>query len=423
MKILHLSTNDISGGAARAANRIHIGLLQNGIDSRMVVLEKRTDNFSIVTLENSKIRKIESRGRFFFDELLKKFYLQRCQKPWSCNFFNNEKLIRFINSSDFDIIHFHWINGGMLGIRDIKKISKPIVWTMHDMWPFTGGCHYSDICEQYKKSCDFCPQLANGKKTFLSKFLFQKKEKSYLCSDIVYVSPSKWLSTCAKESFILRHKKVFTIPNGLDLNIYRKIDKVFTRDVLQLDMNKKYILFGAMNSTSDKRKGYDLLKNALSILSESAFIDKEELILLVFGASKPEKVEKFGFNIQYLGQLYDDISLNLLYNCADVFIAPSREDNLPNTVVEACASGVPIVAFNIGGIPDIVEHKKNGYLAVPFDEQDLVNGIKYVLSNNNRWTRLSMNALKKARKTYDINLVSKKYIELYQEILYSNLWR
>lgn len=415
MKILHVNTNDIEGGAARAANRLHKGLLHNNIYSRMLVLNKKTDDFTVLTLETNKQRKLKAKIRLFKDEKIKALYPQRLRKPWSCNLFRNRDLINFINRSDFDLVNFHWINAGMLSVKDIKNITKPIVWTMHDMWPFTGGCHYTGICEQYKTICTKCYQLSKEKTTFLSKLIFDNKVKSYKNVNIVCVSPSKWLAECAKKSYLLKNKKIVVIQNGLDLSIYKNIDKNTARNLLNLDKDKKYVLFGAMSSTSDKRKGYDLLKKALSILKQNFNIKNIEL--LVFGASKPERIENLGFNITYLGQINDDVYLNILYNCADVFVAPSREDNLPNTVVEAISCGLPVVAFDIGGMPDIIEHKENGYLAVPFNEAELAKGINFMLESKEKWNMLSQNALKKAKQTYDINLVSQKYIDLYKSIL------
>lgn len=416
MKILHINTNDIEGGAARAANRLHKGLLDNNIYSRMLVVNKKTNDFTVVTLEINKLKKLKMKSRFLGEEQIKKIYVQRQKITWSCNFFSNKDLVKFINKSNFDIVHFHWINEGMLSVKDIGNITKPIIWTMHDMWPFTGGCHYTGCCDQYKICCNKCWQLAKNKDTFLSKLIFNNKIKSYSNVNMICVSPSKWLAKCAKNSYLLRNKKITVIQNGLDLNIYKKINKNIARNLFNLNKDSKYILFGAMNSTSDKRKGYDLLKKALGILKNNFNIPN--IKLLVFGANQPEKPEKLGFDVQYLGQIHDDISLNLLYNCADVFVAPSREDNLPNTVVEAISCGLPAVAFNIGGMPDIIEHKKNGYLAIPFDEKELAKGISFVLEDNEQWKMLSRNALEKAKQTFDINLVSQKYIKLYQNILF-----
>ncbi|MFQ7191632.1 MAG: glycosyltransferase family 4 protein [Megamonas funiformis] len=417
MKILHVNTNDIEGGAARAANRLHKGLLQKNIYSRMIVNNKKTDDFTVITLNTNKLERIKTKIRLFLDEKLKSIYFKRLKVTWSCNLFCNKSLVNFINKSNFDIVHFHWINASMLSIKDIKKINKPIVWTMHDMWPFTGGCHYSDNCVLYKEDCNKCKQLSNKKDTFLSGYILKEKYSSYKKKSIVYVTPSEWLEKCSKESFLLKNSNIKVIPNGIDLKIFKKLDKNFCKKILNLDLSKKYILFGAMTSTSDKRKGYDLLKRALSFFKEKFYLKDKDIVLLVFGANKPQNNENLPFDINYLGQISDDITLNIIYNSADVFIAPSREDNLPNTIVEALSCGVPCVAFNVGGMIDLIEHKNNGYLAEPFNIEDLAEGINFVLEDENRWNNLSENALNKAQKDYNINDISDKYIDLYKKIL------
>lgn len=417
MKILHVNTNDIEGGAARAANRLHKGLLQKNIYSRMVVNNKKTDDFTVITLNTNKLERIKTKIRLFLDEKLKSIYFKRLNVTWSCNLFCNKSLVNFINKSNFDIVHFHWINASMLSIKDIKKINKPIVWTMHDMWPFTGGCHYSDNCFLYKEDCNKCKQLSNKKDTFLSGYILKEKYSSYKKKSIVYVTPSEWLEKCSKESFLLKNSNIKVIPNGIDLKIFKRLDKNFCKKFLNLDLSKKYILFGAMTSTSDKRKGYDLLKRALSFFKEKFYLKDKDIVLLVFGANKPQNNENLPFDINYLGQISDDITLNIIYNSADVFIAPSREDNLPNTIVEALSCGVPCVAFNVGGMIDLIEHKNNGYLAEPFNIEDLAEGINFVLEDENRWNNLSENALNKAQKDYNINDISDKYIDLYKKIL------
>lgn len=417
MKILHVNTNDIEGGAARAANRLHKGLLQKNIYSRMIVNNKKTDDFTVITLNTNKLERIKTKIRLFLDEKLKSIYFKRLKVTWSCNLFCNKSLVNFINKSNFDIVHFHWINASMLSIKDIKKINKPIVWTMHDMWPFTGGCHYSDNCVLYKEDCNKCKQLSNKKDTFLSGYILKEKYSSYKKKSIVYVTPSEWLEKCSKESFLLKNSNIKVIPNGIDLKILKKLDKNFCKKILNLDLSKKYILFGAMTSTSDKRKGYDLLKRALSFFKEKFYLKDKDIVLLVFGANKPQNNENLPFDINYLGQISDDITLNIIYNSADVFIAPSREDNLPNTIVEALSCGVPCVAFNVGGMIDLIEHKNNGYLAEPFNIEDLAEGINFVLEDENRWNNLSENALNKAQKDYNINDISDKYIDLYKKIL------
>jgi len=415
MKVLHINTSDLEGGAARAAYRIHHSLLLAGAHSRMMVLNKRSDEWSILTTGINRKEKLRGKVRSVFDAALKTFYPKRERLPWSVNFFNNRRLVQFINDSDYELIHFHWINEDFLSIDDIKKIRQPIVWTMHDMWPFTGGCHYAGTCAEYKMGCKSCGQLKKQEKTFLSSIVFCEKIKSYAKTKMVCVSPSQWLADCARESFLLRQKKVFVIANGIDLETYRRNNRNFSRKLFRIRPEEKLILYGAMSATSDKRKGYDLLKKAIEILRRRA--QGKSIKIMVFGASEPENKEEMGFEVVYTGRIYDDLTLSLMYNCADVFVAPSREDNLPNTVVEALSCGVPCVAFAIGGMPDMIEHKRNGYLARPFDAEDLEKGIEFVLKDAARWQELSFQAEEKARRSFDAKTVSWRYMKLYEEVL------
>ncbi len=415
MKVLHINTSDIEGGAARAAYRIHHSLLLAGVHSRMMVLNKKSDEWSILTTGINRKEKLRGKVRSVFDEALKIFYPKREHLPWSVNFFNNKRLVQFINESDYDLIHFHWINGDFLSIDDIKKIRRPIVWTMHDMWPFTGGCHYTGTCVKYKEECSFCEQLGKKEKTLLSSVIFSKKRKIYQEKDFVCVAPSRWMGKCAKESCLMKGKNIVHIGYSIDANVYRKLSRSFVRNLLSIEEDANVILYGAMDATSDKRKGYDLLKKAIEILHKRA--QGQPIKIMVFGASEPEKKEELGFEVVYTGRMHDDLTLSLMYNCADVFVAPSREDNLPNTVVEALSCGVPCVAFAIGGMPDMIEHKRNGYLARPFDAEDLEKGIEFVLEDAVRWQELSFQAEEKAKKSFDAKTISRRYINLYEEVL------
>jgi glycosyltransferase involved in cell wall biosynthesis len=206
------------------------------------------------------------------------------------------------------------------------------------------------------------------------------------------------------------------IANGLDIQRYKPIEKSFARNLLGLPQNKQLILFGAMSSTSDRRKGFHLLLPALKKLSQGQ-MGQDRLELVVFGASQPLEPPDFGFKTHYLGRLNDDISLALVYAAADIFVAPSTEDNLPNTVMEALACGIPCVAFKIGGMPDMIEHQQNGYLAHPYDIEDLAQGINWVLENTERYNQLCIQARQKVEQEFTLELQAEKYLELYSDIL------
>lgn len=413
MKVLHLSTYDTSGGAARAACRLHKGLLTGGIDSQMLVQDKLGNDTTIIGSQGN-FGKFS--GRYLrprIDTLPIKVYRHHSTSPFHFQWIPST-ILRKIKAIDPDIVHLHWINDGMISIEELSNINKPIIWTLHDMWPFTGGCHYAGECIQFINKCGNCPQLDSNCTWDLSRFNLIRKNRSWSNSDISIITPSHWLSECARNSFLFRNNRIEIIPNGIDLDLFHPISKVIARKVLKLPENNKIILFGAVRSTSDRRKGFHFLQPALKKLSEE-FSEKIELV--IFGASKPVPAPDFSFDCRYIGALNDEISLAILYSAADLFICPSLEDNLPNTIVESLACGTPCVAFNIGGMPDMIGHMKNGYLSEPYNPIDLAHGIKWILSDPIRHASLALTARSDAEKSFDIKKTAQRYLSLYTELL------
>ena len=269
-------------------------------------------------------------------------------------------------------------------------------------------------CEKYKQSCGACPVLGSQKEFDLSRRVFNRKKKAFSKKDIVIVGLSKWLYECSKNSILLQHKKHVNIPNPIDTNVFKPLDKNHSRSLWNLPQNKKLILFGAMSATSDINKGFKELKDALHRLDK-----KDNIELVVFGSSKPQNAPDFGFKTHYLGHLYDDVSLVTLYSAVDVMVVPSLQENLSNAVMESLACATPVVAFDVGGNGDMIVHKENGYLAKPFEATDLKNGIEWVLNAPN-YQKLSQNAREKVVREFDSKIVAKKYIDLYREILNGN---
>lgn len=412
MKPLLLSTSDIEGGAARAAYRLHTGLKLSGIDSRMLVGLKHSDDLNVIA-PTTKLGKGMAILSPTLDTLPLGFYRKRDRTIFSpaCVPENIAKKVSLYNP---DIIHLHWIAGGFLRIETLRKFQKPIVWTLHDMWAFTGGCHYDESCGRYQDSCGTCPQLNSKKQSDLSYCVWKRKMKIWKDLNITIVTPSRWLAECAKKSSIFQKRLVNVIPNGLNIEIYKPVDKGIARERLGLPMDKKLILFGAVNATSDKRKGYHFLKPAIEGLVNVGFCEKAELV--IFGASEPLEPQNFGMKAHYMGQLHDDISLALLYGATDIFVAPSIQENLSNTVMEALACGTPCVAFDIGGMPDMIVHEYTGYLARSFEAEDLAQGIAWVLKDDKRLKILSQQARQKVEKEFDMRLMARRYLDLYKEI-------
>jgi glycosyltransferase involved in cell wall biosynthesis len=413
MKIVILSTSDIDGGAARAAYRVHKGIQSVGINSQMLVQSKHSDDPTVIGPQ-TKLQKGLGIIKPTLDAIPLQLYPKRNNVIFSPAILPNNIATKITNL-DPDIINLHWVAGGFLKPKTLKQFNKPIIWTLHDMWAFTGGCHYDQECGRYLKSCGKCPVLGSSKNWDLSRWIWNKKNKAWKDLDFIVVTTSRWLGDCAKASSLFHNKQVKVIPSCLDLSTFKPFDKQISRELLSLPQNKKIILFGAMNSTSDKRKGFQQLQLALQEMINN--VPNTEVELLVFGSSGQNDMLNLELKTHYLGTLNDNISLALLYNAADVLIAPSIQENLANIVMESLACGTPCVAFDIGGMSDMIEHKYNGYLAKPFNIEDLAKGIEWVIEDENRWQILSHRARQKAEELFNVESVAQQYIELYNEIL------
>jgi glycosyltransferase involved in cell wall biosynthesis len=266
-------------------------------------------------------------------------------------------------------------------------------------------------CERYTNSCGACPVLGSDKEYDLSKKVWIRKNKVFKKINMVIVCPSKWLHDCSKKSSLLKDKRHKIIPNPIDTDLFKPIDKSISRKIWNLPQDKKLIAFGAINAISDIRKGFKELSGALYKIT-----DKKNIELVVFGSNEPKNPPDVGFKTHYLGHLHDDISLIILYNAVDVMVVPSLQENLSNTIMESLACGTPVVAFNVGGNSDIIEHLKNGYLAKPFDIDDLRNGIEWVLNTPN-YDELCKNAREKVLREFNVSIIVKKYIEIYFQVI------
>ena len=409
MRVLSVNTFDLEGGAARAAYRLHKALLSQGMDSLMLVQFKSSDDFTVVGPQ-TPLKKLLGKLRFFVDSLPVRFYSKRGKNPFSACWVPFSDLVYKINVLKPDVVHLHWVAGGILRIEDLVKIKVPIVWSLHDNWGFTGGCHIMWECDRYKQSCGACPRLASIDENDLSRRIwFRKKNVFSKLPTIKIVALSKWLTYSARQSSLFKNHEVICLPNPINTELFSPFDKYQARVLFNLPKEKKLIAFGAMNATSDINKGFKELSDALNYLSS----DYE---LVVFGASKPQTSQGFKQRVHYLGYLNDDVSLRILYNAADVTVVPSLQEAFGQTASESMSCGTPVVAFGATGLLDIVDHLITGYLAKPFDSQDLANGINWILENENS-EQLSRSSRNKVMRDFDSNIVSKKYIELYKSIL------
>jgi len=410
VKIVHANISDVKGGASVAAYRLHQALMDEGVESLMMVQTKKGDEQSIIGPSN----KFEAIINLFRPALdLIPLNIRRI-KPTSYFFLSwlpFSKIPKKINDLKPDLVHLHWICGGMLSIKDLLKIQAPIVWSLHDNWAFTGGCHIMWDCEKYKNECGNCPILQSNKKNDLSNQIFKIKEDVYSKKNNLNINAvSKWMAKCVEESLLLKSKKVYQLPNLIDTQIYTTHLNKDSKVLWGIDERKKTILFGAYKSTTDKNKGYDLLTKATEKLNH------ENYELVVYGSEKLNNQLEFKIKTHFVGFIDDQTSLVSLYNAVDVMVVPSLQESFGQTAIEAMSCKIPVVAFGATGLLDIVDHKVNGYLAQPYDTNDLARGIDWVLKAPN-YDELCENARKKVLKEFDSKIIAKKYIAMYKDIL------
>lgn len=414
MKILYLSTLDIMGGAARGAYRLHRGLLDKGVDSTMLCCMKYSDDPTVLGPRSVWERRYWNFRHWTEKGLLR---LQRTPNPiiHSVNMMPTGNGRR-VNEFGADIVQMHWIGSEMISIREVADIDKPIVWRLADQWAFSGAEHYAMAgqAERYATGYLDNNRPAGYAGLDVDRWVWNRKMKHWLDKDMTIVTGSKWLAECAKRSVLFRDKRVEAVKSGIDISAYKPLGRERAREILNLPQDKKLVLFGALSATSDPRKGFHLLTPALRAVA-SAFSGQVEA--LVLGSSRPKNAPDFGMDVHYIPKLSDDVSLALTYSAADVLVAPSTMDNLPFSVMEAQACGTPCVAFDIGGMPDMIEHETNGWLAKPFETADLVEGMKTILGDDTVRTRWSEAGRDKAVAEYDVRVQADTYISIYKEIL------
>ena len=405
IKVLSVCTY-LGGGAGRAAYRIHQGVSDLGVDSRMFVKEKNVNDSSVISLDEfapaNPLYKAFDLTRNKCKNKLQHFRWNRY--PQRENIFMSDlrgtDLHGALQKLDYDVLHLHWINNRFVSLKDLPK-NKPVVWTLHDSWPFCGICHYFFECGEYRKQCGSCPFLHSNDDYDLSYQIWKKKQGIYKDLDLHIVTPSRWLGDCAKQSSLMERFPITVIPNCLDINEFRPLNEKEIsprwRNFQEKRFEKPFVLYGAMNAATDKRKGFSNLLSALRLLQEQNYANDFELI--VFGAAESELSMDVNIPIHYVGYVRDVQELVSLYNLAEVMVVPSLTENLSCAIMESLSCGTPVVAFNIGGNGDMIEHQKNGYLAKELDDADLAEGILWCLENN-RENQLGLAAREKVMREY-----------------------
>ena len=434
MNVLIVNTSDKTGGAAIAASRLMEALNANGVKARMLVRDKQTECLEVVPVPQSpllKLRFVWERAVIWMRNWFSKKHL------WEVDIANvGTDITRLPEFQWADVIHLHWVNQSFLSWRDIERIvltGKRVVWTLHDQWPYTGICHYAEDCERYQSHCHHCPLLWGGNDRpdceetggkDLSYKLFERKMATYqLVNRITFVGCSEWISNQARKSALLRGRqtdkvngnvppcRVVHIPNTINQAVFCPSDRASARTSLGLPHDRSLLLFSSLKVT-DKRKGIDYLVEACRLLAEQHPHSKERIGIVVVGKNTEAMQGMFPFPLFPLEYITDEQRMALLYTAVDAFITPSLQDNLPNTIVEAMSVGTPCVGFRVGGIPEMIHHLQDGYVAEPQNAQDLADGILYVIDPQHRDT-LSRSAAHFAAQTYHPNRIARLYEAVY----------
>jgi glycosyltransferase involved in cell wall biosynthesis len=381
----------------------------------MLVLNQTTTDNDVVELPHSEVlRKIRNKAERRLN--LSELAAYKSTRPKNLDIFSTDKSPYSVGKhplvKNADIIHLHWI-AEMVDYAEFfpQVTDKPIVWTLHDMNPFTGGCHYSRGCRKYESMCGACPQLGSGKDDDLSKEIWARKECYYRDRRIHVVTPSRWLADCARKSQLFKKHKVEVIPNSVQTTIFEVKDKKQSREYFNLPKEGGLILFGAENA-SNPRKGIKNLTNALGLLE-----DKIGIGVVIFGSMSDTLMKDIRFPVYPLGAIKDEASLAYCYSAADVFVIPSLEDNLPNTVLESMACGTPVVGSDVGGIPDMVKPGKTGALAKAGDVQELADGIQWMMEHPEDRRQMGINAREVVGREYTLEIQARRFIDLYESYI------
>ena len=409
--MLLLSYSD-SGGAGRAAYRLLQGLRGEDVRVRMLALDAVTGD-PAVRGPQTRLGRFAGLLRSSLDRLPLGLVV-RGPRPLFSPAWLPERLVRRIGRDAPAAVHLHWVSGAMLRIESLARIGRPLIWTLHDMWAFTGGCHYDDGCGRYVAACGRCPLLGSSRRRDLSSWVLRRKRRAWRGVPITLVAPSRWLADRASASSLFRERPVRVIPNGLDLELFQPVDPDLARRLLRLPSDRSYLLFGALDPAGERRKGFGLLQAALQRLAAAGW--RERLDLLVVGAAAPAVPLDLGLRAHYLGVLRDELSMALALAAADVVVVPSIQDNLPNMALEALACGRPCVGFAVGGMPEIVDDGVNGRLARPADVDDLATSIAWVLDDEERRRALAAAARRKAEQAFDLRVAARRYADLYREV-------
>lgn len=401
MKVVHAANSASAGGAARAALRIHQAQRSAGLESLMFTAD--------ATPVDPHITTVRSRAEFrYAKEWLERriIGLQRSSNP----ILHSPALLpgrafKVLRDSDADVINLHWVNGGLLSIEQIGKLTQQrmVLWTLHDMWAFCGAEHLDDPGGTERWVSGYRKRVS-GRRIDLDRLTWQRKRISW--TDPAHIiAPSSWMADCVRSSALMSSWSVTVIPNPLDTKIFRPYDSVMARDLLGLPQDVPLLLFGAVGGTAHHHKGWDLLEKALLLVSGEI----QDLEIVVLGQRTAPEIPGVRVPVHSLGHLQDDVTMALAYSAATSVVVPSRREAFGQVASESHACGTPVVAFATGGLLDIVDHQGTGYLATPFDVADLARGIRWTLTRELETGDLGRTARIKAVREWELSVIGRKY--------------
>jgi glycosyltransferase involved in cell wall biosynthesis len=419
LKVVHLNTYDGNGGAGRGCMRLNRALLSQNIDSKIIVHYKFGKNPEIKTFNANPIQRAYTAATIILERVLAKRYLKPLQRtPFSFAWFGRS-VIHHPDVKNADIIHLHWINHGFLDpkhIAQIAKLNKPVVWTFHDSNAFTGGCHVRYTCDHYMRQCGNCPLLINASENDISHKIWQQKHKAYTALNFTIAAPSSWMKQSVMASSLMQGRAIHQIPNTLETDVFKPMNKKQAKEQAGLPADKFIFLSGFMPSRKDLHKGTQYLLESMELLKQRLGNDADKIELVVFGNRGTEGVPDFPFKTSFLGTINNDEQLAQYYAAADAFLIPSLEDNLPYTVMESLACGTPVIAFTTGGIPDMVLHECNGYLATYRSAESFTDGMEWIIKHPDR-ELLQQQARQTVMDTFSEEVIAKKHLKLYEGLL------
>lgn len=409
MKVAHYSASLQGQSAAR---RLQLALLGSGVDAYAVVGTGASDD--IRPLSQSKVGKLFRLALKGVErEVLRKYCGMTPEALWSSGFSG----IPVASGHAFDcpdILHLHWVADGTLRLHDIARLGIPMVWTMHDTWPFTAGCHILNGCEGYLSKCECCRALTSTVGRIYAARQFSVRRSLYQKMMLTAVSPSVDYMEKARNSGLMDDIEVCHIPNCIDTSLFRPLERAYARQLLGLPADATLLLFGAV-SVRDRHKGMDLALEALRHVASSGEIPL--LSCVCFGGGEVAGADELPFSFLHMGRLEDQLTLALAYSAADIFICPSRQESFSQTTLESLSCGTPVVAFSVGGIPDMVEHGVSGWLAAPENVQELAAGISCLLGDAELRERMGRAGREKVEREFSQSVVAAQYKALYERIL------